>query len=250
MSEVEESTVTNAEAYVLFYSLKDNTAVNFRDEINSKVHNGLYTTITKTTPTTTNNTQFKQVRYVTKEWLVRFHSSVRPGQISNGDVLCEHGNVHIRHTDDIHELVVPLPKHIYDNLVTRFQGGPDLHSLQPCAQCKALATRKKNELETFNRLFGEMSSTEDQDNAVYHLSMSWYDSWYAFVTDKTLNLPGAIDNMELMAEDRDLSADKEDVAYGCISQDMWTFLHDIYGGGPEIVVRRAGVTERPATPTD
>ena len=232
--------MTNAEAYVLFYSLKDKSAVNFREEIISK-H-------TPTTTTATTTATKPPLRYVTKEWWVRFQSSVRPGHISNGDVLCEHGNVHIRHSTDIEQLVVALPKHIYDSLVNRFSGGPDLLSLQPCALCKALAERKKNELETFNRLFGEMSTCEEE-SVVYHLSMSWYDSWYAFVTDKTLNLPGAIDNTDLLAEDKDTSGDKEDVSYGCISHNMWTFLHEIYGGGPEIMVRRT-VTTHPTTPTD
>lgn len=243
VTEVSETTVANAEAYVLFYSLKDPEADNFRKEINSQLHN---------------QQNLNDSCYITKEWFVRFSSCVQPGPISNGDILCKHGFVGLESYENINELVEKIPKHIYKSLVDRFGGGPELLSLDVCHHCKAMSVRKDEELDKFTKLHEAFQ--ENENKYVNHISMKWYDAWYSFVTGKQEEPPGPIDNSDLVEDNSNStttttttntktstssssSSSKDDASYGCISQPTWQYFHSIYGGGPEIVIGKSVAKE-------
>lgn len=220
VSEVSETTVANAEAYVLFYSLNDNDAVTFRKETNRFLHKQENTS---------------DIRYISKEWFVRFDTCVRPGCISNGDLLCKHGSIKLELVCDIMQLTIAIPKQLYDSLAARFGGGPEIQQLDVCRQCKALTERKDMELQTFIKLHEEFGD-QDDIQFVNHISMKWYDAWYAFVTGKRDDPPGLIDNSDI-SEDN-LSNNKEEASYGCISPATWDFLYSVYGGGPVIAIEQ------------
>lgn len=210
IQEVPETTVAAAEAYVLFYSLKDSDAENFRKHINSRL---------KTT-----DTNLHDVRYISKEWLNRFDSCVQPGSICNYDFICEHGGISLHFSSRIQSLFVPVPRSISNELLKRFGGGPEISTLEVCPLCMKLEERKLYELETFSKLYQEFQEGENVKIS-YQISMTWYDAWYDFVTGKTSEYPGPINNDDITDDES---------SYGLISKETWQFLRLRYGGGPEL----------------
>jgi len=230
VTEVSESTVINAEVYVLFYSVKDEDAESFRKDINHHF---------KSDP---NPKDYKNISYISKEWLNRFDSLVHPGPVSNYDVLCEHGAINLSCHPQIKELLVPVPKLISDTLLKRFSGGPEIDSLEVCSKCQELEDRREIERETFCKLHERFQESDDRDNILtYKLSVEWYDKWHAFVVGKQKDPPGRIDNSNINEINQD-EASLEN-SYDLISDETWRFLHTIYGGGPALMVQKLNIID-------
>ncbi|OXB67034.1 hypothetical protein ASZ78_002343 [Callipepla squamata] len=104
VTEVSESTVQNAEAYVLFYRKSNEEAQRERRRI-SNLLNMMEPSLL----------QF----YVSRQWLNKFKTFAEPGPISNNDFLCMHGGVPPHKASFIEDLVVMLPQNIWDNLYSR-----------------------------------------------------------------------------------------------------------------------------------
>ncbi|XP_018415362.1 PREDICTED: ubiquitin carboxyl-terminal hydrolase 33 [Nanorana parkeri] len=226
VTEVSESTVQNAEAYVLFYRKSSEDAQKERRRVTSLLN--------LTEPSLL---QF----YISRQWLNKFKTFAEPGPISNNDFLCVHGGVPPRKAGLIEDLVVMLPQNIWDHLYSRFGGGPAVNHLCVCHTCQIeqdkTEKRRKMELETFIRL-NKAFQEEDSLAVIYCISMQWFREWEGFVKGKDVDPPGPIDNSKIAVAKCGHITLKQGADSGQISEETWIFLQSIYGGGPEITLRQ------------
>uniref|UniRef100_A0A8C9G5A2 Ubiquitin carboxyl-terminal hydrolase n=1 Tax=Pavo cristatus TaxID=9049 RepID=A0A8C9G5A2_PAVCR len=226
VTEVHETVVQNAEAYVLFYRKSSEEAVRERQKVVSlasmKEHSLL---------------QF----YVSREWLNKFNTFAEPGPITNHTFLCSHGGIPPNKYHYIDDLVVILPQNVWEYLYNRFGGGPAVNHLYVCSICQveieALAKRRRIEIETFIKL-NKAFLAEESPSVIYCISMQWFREWEAFVRGKDNEPPGPIDNSKIaLTKAGGHMHVKQGTDYGQISEETWIYLSTLYGGGPEIAVR-------------
>uniref|UniRef100_A0A8C1SH66 Ubiquitin carboxyl-terminal hydrolase n=1 Tax=Cyprinus carpio TaxID=7962 RepID=A0A8C1SH66_CYPCA len=202
VTEVSESCVQNAEAYVLFYKKSNDETQKERRKVTSLL-NMMEPSLL----------QF----YISRQWLNKFKTFAEPGPISNHDFLCAHGGVPPNKASFIDDLVMMLPQNVWDHMYSRYGGGPAVNHLYVCHTCQneieKLEKRRKNELDMFVRL-NKAFQEEESPVVIYCISMQWFREWEGFVKGK------------------DIGADS-----GQISEETWNFLHSIYGGGPVVTVR-------------
>uniref|UniRef100_A0A8C5PVE3 Ubiquitin carboxyl-terminal hydrolase n=1 Tax=Leptobrachium leishanense TaxID=445787 RepID=A0A8C5PVE3_9ANUR len=227
VTEVHETVVQNAEAYVLFYRRCSEDAERERQKVVSLAatkESGLL--------------QF----YISREWLNKFNTFAEPGPISNQSFLCCHGGIPPNKYHYIDDLVVILPQSVWEYLYNRFGGGPAVNHLYLCSICQveieALAKRRKTEIDTFIKL-NKAFQAEESPGVIYCISMQWFREWEAFVKGKDNDPPGPIDNSKVaLTKSNGHIQLKQGADYGQISEETWSFLYSIYGGGPEIAIRQ------------
>uniref|UniRef100_A0A3Q3GMQ0 Ubiquitin carboxyl-terminal hydrolase n=1 Tax=Labrus bergylta TaxID=56723 RepID=A0A3Q3GMQ0_9LABR len=233
VTEVHETVVQNAEAYVLFYRKSSEESVRERQKVvalaNMKEPSLL---------------QF----YISREWLNKFNTFAEPGPISNHTFLCQHGGIPPNKYHYIDDLVVIVPQNVWEYLYNSFGGGPAVNHLYMCAICQveieALAKRRKTEIDTFIKLNKEFQA-EEAPTVILCISMQWFREWESFVKGKDNEPPGPIDNSKIGVMKGGHVQLKQGADYGQISEETWQYLLGIYGGGPEIAVRQ---TVAPADP--
>uniref|UniRef100_A0A8D3BX67 Ubiquitin carboxyl-terminal hydrolase n=1 Tax=Scophthalmus maximus TaxID=52904 RepID=A0A8D3BX67_SCOMX len=233
VTEVHETVVQNAEAYVLFYRKSSEESVRERQKVvalaNMKEPSLL---------------QF----YISREWLNKFNTFAEPGPISNHTFLCQHGGIPPNKYHYIDDLVVIVPQNVWEYLYNSFGGGPAVNHLYMCAICQveieALAKRRKTEIDTFIKLNKEFQA-EEAPPVILCISMQWFREWESFVKGKDNEPPGPIDNSKIGVMKGGHIQLKQGADYGQISEETWQYLLGIYGGGPEIAVRQ---TVAPADP--
>ncbi|XP_075869946.1 ubiquitin carboxyl-terminal hydrolase 20 isoform X2 [Nelusetta ayraudi] len=233
VTEVHETVVQNAEAYVLFYRKSSEESVRERQKVvalaNMKEPSLL---------------QF----YISREWLNKFNTFAEPGPISNHIFLCQHGGIPPNKYQYIDDLVVIVPQNVWEYLYNSFGGGPAVNHLYMCAICQveieALAKRRKTEIDTFIKLNKEFQA-EEAPTVILCISMQWFREWESFVKGKDNEPPGPIDNSKIGVMKGGHLQLKQGADYGQISEETWQYLLGIYGGGPEIAVRQ---TVTPADP--
>uniref|UniRef100_A0A4W6BNK6 Ubiquitin carboxyl-terminal hydrolase n=1 Tax=Lates calcarifer TaxID=8187 RepID=A0A4W6BNK6_LATCA len=233
VTEVHETVVQNAEAYVLFYRKSSEESVRERQKVvalaNMKEPSLL---------------QF----YISREWLNKFNTFAEPGPISNHTFLCRHGGIPPNKYHYIDDLVVIVPQNVWEYLYNSFGGGPAVNHLYMCAICQveieALAKRRKMEIDTFIKLNKEFQA-EEAPTVILCISMQWFREWESFVKGKDNEPPGPIDNSKIGVMKGGHIQLKQGADYGQISEETWQYLLGIYGGGPEIAVRQ---TVAPADP--
>uniref|UniRef100_A0A4W3JBD2 Ubiquitin carboxyl-terminal hydrolase n=1 Tax=Callorhinchus milii TaxID=7868 RepID=A0A4W3JBD2_CALMI len=226
VTEVHETVVQNAEAYVLFYRKSSEEAVRERQKVvalaNMKEPSLL---------------QF----YISREWLNKFNTFTEPGPISNHTFLCLHGGIPPNKYHYIDDLVVILPQNVWEYLYNRFGGGPAVNHLYVCSICQveieALAKRRKMEVDTFIKL-NKAFQAEESPSVIYCISMQWFREWEGFVKGKDNEPPGAIDNSKIAVNKGGHVQLRQGADYGQISEETWSYLYTIYGGGPEIAMRQ------------
>uniref|UniRef100_A0A1A8JIP0 Ubiquitin carboxyl-terminal hydrolase n=1 Tax=Nothobranchius kuhntae TaxID=321403 RepID=A0A1A8JIP0_NOTKU len=225
VTEVSESCVQNAEAYVLFYKKSSEDAVKERRRVS-----GLFNTMEPSL------LQF----YVSRQWLNKFKTFAEPGPISNKDFLCVHGGVPPNKAKYIDDLVVMLPQKVWDHLYSRYGGGPAVNHLYVCHTCQIeiekLEKRRKSELDMFVRL-NKAFQEEESPVVIYCISMQWFREWEGFVKGKDNDPAGPIDNSKITVNKNGHCVLKQSADSGQISEETWNFLHSIYGGGPLVTVR-------------
>ncbi|XP_069497766.1 ubiquitin carboxyl-terminal hydrolase 33 isoform X2 [Ambystoma mexicanum] len=225
VTEVPESVVQNAEAYVLFYKKSDEEAQKERRRVSSLL-NMMEPSLL----------QF----YISREWLNKFKTFAEPGPISNNHFLCIHGGVPPHKSGFIEDLVVMLPQNIWDYLYSRYGGGPAVNHLYVCHTCQTetekIEKRRKHELEMFIRL-NKAFQEEESPAVIYCISMQWFREWEGFVKAKDSEPPGSIDNTKIAVSKSGHITLRQGADSGQISQETWNFLQSIYGGGPEIILR-------------
>lgn len=231
VTEVDVSQVVNCEAYVLFYRKQNDNMNNVRQEA---VH-----LMSKREPSL-------MYFHVSKQWLNKFNTFAEPGPITNLDFLCTHGGVPPSQLEYIGNLVEPLPQSLWEFLHGRFGGGPACNHLFACVQCKEeqekLRNRQKAEIGEFIKL-NEKFKEEDNPSVIYAISMSWFKQWENFVREKDDDPPGHIDNKRISILKNNQYLVRPNSDYGQLSGDMWQFLFNIYGGGPELIIKQVPAPE-------
>ncbi|XP_057713253.1 ubiquitin carboxyl-terminal hydrolase 33 [Corythoichthys intestinalis] len=230
VTEVPESCVQNAEAYVLFYKKSNGDAPKERRRV-SGLLNMMEPSLL----------QF----HISRQWLNKFKTFAEPGPISNDDFLCSHGGVPPNKAAYIDDLAVVLPQNVWDHLYSRYGGGPAVNHLYGCNTCQIevekLEKRRKSELEMFVRL-NKAFQDEESPVVIYCISMQWFREWEGFVKGKDNDPPGPIDNSKIAVNKSGHLTIKQGADSGQISEETWLFLHAIYGGGPLVTVRPSVVT--------
>uniref|UniRef100_A0A3B3SBB5 Ubiquitin carboxyl-terminal hydrolase 33 n=1 Tax=Paramormyrops kingsleyae TaxID=1676925 RepID=A0A3B3SBB5_9TELE len=177
VTEVPESCVQNAEAYVLFYRKSNEDAVKERRRVS-----GL---LSMAEPSLL---QF----YISRQWLNKFKTFAEPGPISNNDFLCSHG-VPPHKASYIDDLVLMLPQNVWDHLYS-YGGGPAVNHLYVCHACQMeiekLEKRRKAELDMFVRLPGPIDNTKIAVNKNGHLTLKQADSGQ--ISEETWNFLNSI----------------------------------------------------------
>lgn len=224
VNEVSPEVVQNCEAYVLFYRKSNPQMSLIRDQAIQ-----IEERITEQTP----GIRF----FVSRQWLNRFKTFAEPGPIDNWALLCPHGGLSPRKARMASQLVVPLPQALWDYLFEKFGGGPACNHLFECDICRQQAdaiTRRQNyELDEFSAYKDETTST------IYAISMNWFRQWQMFVGDVSEEIPGPINNSGIAFQtDVPVSRGvKPGSDYAQINSTLWKFFYNIYGGGPEIILR-------------
>uniref|UniRef100_A0A8C1S0J1 Ubiquitin carboxyl-terminal hydrolase n=1 Tax=Cyprinus carpio TaxID=7962 RepID=A0A8C1S0J1_CYPCA len=226
VTEVHETVVQNAEAYVLFYRKSSEESVRERQKVvalaNLKEPSLL---------------QF----YISREWLNKFNTFTEPGPITNHTFLCQHGGIPPTKYHYVDDLIVILPQNVWEYLYNRFGGGPAVNHLYVCAICQVeietLAKRRKLEIDTFIKLNKEFQA-EEAPTVILCISMQWFREWENFVKGKDNEPPGPIENSKIAVMKGGHIQLKQGADYGQISEETWLYLLSIYGGGPEIAVRQ------------
>ncbi|XP_061879259.1 ubiquitin carboxyl-terminal hydrolase 33 isoform X2 [Entelurus aequoreus] len=224
VTEVSESCVQNAEAYVLFYKKSNEDVLKERRRVS-----GLLDMMEPSL------LQF----YISRPWFNKFQTFAEPGPISNDDFLCTHGGVPPNKASYIDDLTVMLPQNVWDHLYSRYGGGPAVNHLYACHTCQIeiekLERRRKSELDMFIRL-NKAFQEEESPVVIYCISMQWFREWEGFVKGKDNDPPGPIDNSKITVNKGGHLTLKQGADSGQISEETWNFLHAIYGGGPLVTV--------------
>lgn len=228
VTEVHETVVQGAEAYVLFYRKSSEEAVRERQQV-----------VSLAALREPSLLRF----YVSREWLNKFNTFAEPGPITNHTFLCSHGGIPPNKYHYIDDLVVILPQSVWEHLYNRFGGGPAVNHLYVCSICQveieALAKRRRIEIDTFIKL-NKAFQAEESPGVIYCISMQWFREWEAFVKGKDNEPPGPIDNSRIAQVKGSGHVQlKPGADYGQISEETWAYLHGLYGGGPEIALRQS-----------
>lgn len=220
VTEVDPQTVANCEAYVLFYRKVSEQMMKKRQRAVELME------ISKREPSLM---QF----YISKQWVNKFNTFAEPGPIDNTDFLCPHGGVHPYVSSHVNELCTVLSQGVWEYLHDSFRGGPPCTRLYLCSICQneleTLERRRKQELEQFIHLREFMTRS-----SIYAISMSWFRTWESFVKGKENELPGPIDNSSIAVNKGGQVVLKIGSEYATLSEELWQFLYNIYGGGPEL----------------
>ncbi|XP_037947694.1 ubiquitin carboxyl-terminal hydrolase 20 isoform X2 [Teleopsis dalmanni] len=236
--EVPANYVQNCQAYVLFYR-KYNPHI--------KIIRERAIELSDTNPDLSADIRF----YIAREWLIRFQTFAEPGPINNWDMLCPHGGLIYSKFVLLNQIAVPVSQPLWDYLYSIFGGGPVINMIFECEVCKraieALERRQNYELlvftkyKEFDKNFGE--------NAIYAISMPWLRKWQHFSRGLTHKTPGPIINSNIVSIS-DTSRSTSPIRnvrpgsdYAQISEPLWRFLHSIYGGGPEIILKSSPVEQ-------
>ncbi|XP_055837902.1 ubiquitin carboxyl-terminal hydrolase 20 [Episyrphus balteatus] len=227
VTEVSADVVQNCQAYVLFYQ-KHNPQM---DEIRTQARE-----FSKMNP------QFSDIRFfVSREWINRFNTFAEPGPINNWAILCPHGGVPPHKATLINKIAVPLSQPLWDFLYKKFGGGPVVNRLFECDICKRTAEnlqrRQTQELGAFTKFHDDFQN-EDDSTTIYAISMAWFRKWQLFARGITTKDPGPINNSAITSK---TEATVNNVLpgsdYAQLNTSLWKFFYNIYGGGPEIVLR-------------
>ncbi|XP_037790871.1 ubiquitin carboxyl-terminal hydrolase 20-like [Penaeus monodon] len=227
VTEVSPETVAKCEAYCLFYK---------KASIEMTARRQRTVELMQVASREPSLMQF----YVSKQWVNKFNNFAEPGPIDNSDFLCPHGGVQPQKASYVEDLVMLLYQGVWEYLHQVFGGGPACTRLYECVTCRAeleaLLHRQSSELDMFIRLH-KMFQDEEHPSIVYAISMRWFRQWESFVRGREQEPPGPIDNSSICTSKIGQPMLKAGSDYAQISEEMWYFFYEIYGGGPELFVR-------------
>ncbi|XP_063587486.1 ubiquitin carboxyl-terminal hydrolase 20-like isoform X5 [Penaeus indicus] len=227
VTEVSPETVAKCEAYCLFYK---------KASIEMTARRQRTVELMQVASREPSLMQF----YVSKQWVNKFNTFAEPGPIDNSDFLCPHGGVQPQKASYVEDLVMLLYQGVWEYLHQVFGGGPACTRLYECVTCRAeleaLLHRQSSELDMFIRLH-KMFQDEEHPSIVYAISMRWFRQWESFVRGREQEPPGPIDNSSICTSKIGQPMLKAGSDYAQISEEMWYFFYEIYGGGPELFVR-------------
>lgn len=226
VTEVDMPVVEGCEAYVLFYRKRNDKMIALRqkaEQIMAMPEGSLM--------------RF----YVSKQWINKFNTFAEPGPITNSDFLCRHGGVPPYKWSYVRELVEDMPQPIWEYLHDTYEGGPAINHLYLCTTCQCelekLKKRQRFEMDTFIQLNSEFKS-EENPGVIYAISMAWFKDWENFVRGRTDEPPGPIDNSAIATSKNGQTVVRMTSDNGQLSEATWRFLFNIYGGGPELILKQ------------
>ncbi|XP_028163916.1 ubiquitin carboxyl-terminal hydrolase 20 isoform X2 [Ostrinia furnacalis] len=220
--------LASAEAYVLFYRKVNPQMTVLRQKAAE---------ILESTNVEPNDIKF----YISKQWINKFNTWAEPGPIDNGDFVCWHGGVRPDRAQHLHHLAAVVPQPLWEFLYAHFGGGPALSHAHECGVCaraaQRLRARRARELAAFCDLHA-IFQEQERPRAIYAISMHWFRQWQAFVRNKTQQPPPPVDNTGIVTkQENDGNTTyllKQGSDHAQLSEELWRFFTDIYGGGPEV----------------
>ncbi|XP_039749804.1 ubiquitin carboxyl-terminal hydrolase 20 [Pararge aegeria] len=179
--------------------------------------------------------------YISKLWINKFNTWAEPGPIDNSDFVCVHGAVRPERVPHLPALATRLPQPLWDFLYHHFGGGPAVSHAHECEVCmraaQRLRARRSRELAAFADLHA-LFQEQERPLAVYAISMAWFRQWQAFVRNKARRPPPPVDNRAIVIEQeidgKTTYLLKPGSDHAQLSEELWRFFTDIYGGGPEV----------------
>lgn len=235
VTQVSPETVQNCEAYVLFYQKNNPQMSNIRAQAQE-----IISSYSHAYPSSSSDIKF----FVSKQWINRFNTFAEPGPIDNSSILCQHGSLLPNKVANVSDLLVPINQALWDFMYEKFGGGPVCNHPIECDTCKTraedLERRQINELRIFSDLRDEFQY-QDNSSMLFAISMSWFRKWQAFARSEVSEDPGPINNMSiaLQSESLPIRNVRQGSDYAQINLKLWKFFFNIYGGGPEIILRGA-----------
>lgn len=227
--------LANCEAYVLFYRKVNPQMVVLRQKAAEILESAVIEP---------NDLKF----YISKQWINKFNTWAEPGPIDNSDFACSHGGVRPDREPHLHGLAVIVPQQLWDFFYSHFGGGPAVSHVHECCVCARAAlrlrTRRARELAAFCELHANFQE-EERPRAIYAISMHWFRQWQAFVRNKTQQIPPPVDNSGIVVKQEIDGTTTYTLKHGSdhaqLSEELWRFFTDIYGGGPEVKLRSFNV---------
>ncbi|CAD5116943.1 DgyrCDS5782 [Dimorphilus gyrociliatus] len=228
VTEVDIQTVESAEAYVLFYKKKEsNETLNLR-QVAAQLNEQSQCSLMKF--------------FVSKQWINKFNTCAETSPIDNSDFLCKHGAIPPCKWPYFEELVYEVPQPLWEFLYEKYGGGPAVNHLHQCNSClentEKLKRRQEAEFDQFVQ-FHEKFRQDDSPCVIYAINMAWFRKWEAFVKGNRSTPPPPIDNTAI-ANGRNVRPRSD---RGQLSAETWKFLVDIYGGGPELLLKSPDVSQ-------
>ncbi|KAL4716417.1 hypothetical protein ACJJTC_015845 [Scirpophaga incertulas] len=223
--------LAHCEAYVLFYKKVNPQMAMLRQKA---------VEILETTNVEQNDIKF----YISRQWINKFYTWAEPGPIDNSDFVCGHGSVRPDRAMHLSTLAAIVPQPLWQFLHEHFGGGPAVSHAHECSACAQAALqlrlRRERELTSFCNLHAIFQEQENP-RAIYAISMNWFRQWQAFVRNKTQQPPPPVDNTGIVTKQETDGVTtyvlKQGADHAQISDDLWRFFTDIYGGGPELILR-------------
>ncbi|KAI1724156.1 ubiquitin carboxyl-terminal hydrolase domain-containing protein [Ditylenchus destructor] len=234
VTRVNELEVMNKEAYVLFYQKKmtdemDKIKMDVRElweaemsNTTRKVCSSLKCLILTYNFKSCKSPQRSQLdgntNIISTHWLLFFNFS-EPGPINNYEFLCVHGNIAPSFDTNRYMFIKDT---VWDFIQSKMGGGPAIYCMGPVKQC-AECYQKASQKSKYSYL------------PYYMVSRSWFDRWRTFVNQVDAEPPPPINNESLLTRRKDGTCR---LRPGCkslfLTREQWLFLHQIYGGGPEV----------------
>ncbi|XP_061380549.1 ubiquitin carboxyl-terminal hydrolase 20 isoform X1 [Danaus plexippus] len=220
--------LASCEAYVLFYRKINPQMATLRQKAAE---------ILESSNSEPNDIKF----YISKQWINKFNTWAEPGPIDNSDFVCVHGGVRPERAPHLPALAARLPQPLWDFLYHQFGGGPAVSHAHECGVCARaqhrLRARRARELTAFAELHA-MFQDQERPLAVFAISMAWFRQWQAFVRDKARHPPPPVDNTSIVVKQEIEGIVsyvlKPGSDHAQLSEELWRFFTDIYGGGPEV----------------
>eukprot|EP01116_Phalansterium_solitarium_P005627 TRINITY_DN1744_c0_g1_i1.p1 TRINITY_DN1744_c0_g1~~TRINITY_DN1744_c0_g1_i1.p1 ORF type:complete len:901 (+),score=200.55 TRINITY_DN1744_c0_g1_i1:82-2784(+) len=257
--EVDESVVTDTEAYVLFYRRRTPTQRRLE--------------IAETKREIKRRLGREPTYFVSTRWYSEWKNLQNPGPILNQPFLCAHGQVQLALNDYLEKLghkrmheeeesartgaptrwhfvdetpekmcyLRPVPESVWSAWVAKYGGGPALHEEHffACDDCNAELQRAAELHERRQREYREIMELDRREvlpSESWHLiGVPWLRKWHDFV-DGADEVPGPINNNELLNEDGVTPLDNLVAGrhYRGLVPPVWDRFMAIYGGGPPI----------------
>ncbi|KAK2720325.1 ubiquitin carboxyl-terminal hydrolase 33-like isoform X2 [Artemia franciscana] len=230
--QVSPETVENCQAYVLFYR---KSCANTCAELAS------LNQVLSQMPSRKPNPGLVQF-FISRQWLNKLKHFAEPGPIDNTDFLCKHGGIHPKIVPRVSELISTMTENTWEHLHSRFGGGPPCNALSECGLCRIeqehLEIRRRRELEEYQKL-AKSSSANNPTEAVMALSMNWFRHWENFVCSRTDSIPNPVDNRHIAIFKDNHYFLRRGSNHLQVSESVWKFFVEIYGGEPELRIRPA-----------
>jgi len=175
---------------------------------------------------------------VPREWWSKWKTLSDPGKINNDVFLCRHGNLKPFDGRGLESQVKTLPKAVYTYLLGIYGGGPENFGLdwELCLECRKeeelLAARRTSEKDAV----GKRDRPSLAPGEYWCLMDSqWIEKWKDYIQRETTNVPpGPISNDRLLDPKTGLPKPhlSRSTDYRGVVPAIWSYFHEIYGGGP------------------